>query len=85
MMTSVVFTVGALLMALANGPELILVGRITVGAAIGRSIVVEVKVIRGNHWQGGAIGRSIVVEFKVIRENTGRGLPLVGQQLWRSM
>ena len=52
MMTSVVFTVGALLMALANGPELILVGRITVGAAIGRSIVVEFKVIRKNTGMG---------------------------------
>ncbi|GFR75760.1 proton myo-inositol cotransporter [Elysia marginata] len=35
MMTSVVFTVGALLMGVANGPEMILIGRITVGAAIG--------------------------------------------------
>ena len=35
MMTSVVFTLGALLMGVANGPEMILAGRITVGAAIG--------------------------------------------------
>ncbi|RUS75144.1 hypothetical protein EGW08_017084 [Elysia chlorotica] len=35
MMTSVVFTLGALLMGVANGPEMILLGRITVGAAIG--------------------------------------------------
>ncbi|GFN96072.1 proton myo-inositol cotransporter [Plakobranchus ocellatus] len=35
MITAVVFTIGALLMGVAPGPELILVGRLTVGAAIG--------------------------------------------------